>query len=114
MSQSDNKNFLHKQFLITVEEPQVFTVRCYNGTVVSTTKYSVQGTKIISLPVTCSLSSKVMICSSIDVIGGGDVRIPMKPGFAAVLNLTHATIENLQLEKTEWRQAMVEPYKDPF
>ena len=38
----------------------------------------------------------------------------MKPGFAAILNLTHATMENLKLEKTEWGQEVVEPHTGSF
>ena len=55
-----------------------------------------------------------MTCSSIDIIGEEDIRIPIKTGFAAVLNLTHESLETLQLEKTDWREALIEPHTSTF
>ena len=67
--------------------------------------------RVISLPVTCALFSDVMSCSSIDIIDGGkDVRLPVKTGYAEVLNLTHETLETLQLEKTDWETVAVGPH----
>ena len=108
-------NFLHERFLVTVDKPTNFTIGCRNGSAVSSTKYPVEGTRIISLPVTCSLSSKVMSCSSIDIIDrGDDVRLPVKTGYAEILNLTHESLQTLQLEKTDWETAAVGPHTDAF
>lgn len=35
ISQSDDKNFLHEKFIVTVEEPQIFKTSCCNGSAVA-------------------------------------------------------------------------------
>ena len=38
MAQSEDLDFLHERFAITVDQPQNFTLRCHNGSSVSDTK----------------------------------------------------------------------------
>ena len=56
MAQSADLDFLHERFAITVDQPQNFTLRCRNGTSVVDTKYTVEGSRVVNLPVMCYMS----------------------------------------------------------
>ena len=67
---SNEKNYLQEKLVVPIDEPETFTIHSYNGSKgVSTHTLAVDGTKIIYLIMTCSLSSRVLKCSAIQVTG---------------------------------------------
>ena len=113
MAQSEDLDFLHQRFAVTVERPTNFTLRCRNGSKVSDSMYLVEGSRLINLPVMCALLSDVMTCTYIDIIDGGkDIILPIETGYADIVNLTHETLDSLQLEETTWEIPAISPHSD--
>ena len=111
LARSKDRNYMVERLLIIMDEPQDFKVYCYNRTEISDHSFRVEGTKIVSIPIMCSVNSKVLKSSAIHIIGTGDEKIKIQPAHAEVINLTENSLKDLKLKKKDWKLVTMSTYK---